>query len=397
MQYEVRALRHNTVTSLRVEALNDADARAQVVAQSLRPLSVRHVGHGFAGWRGAGSARLSLVLFSQELLALLEGGLTIVESIDVLHEKESRPAIRSLYGEIARGLTEGKSFSACLLERPHLFAPLYIGIVQSAEKTSSLAIALSRFIDYQTRLENVRNKIVSASIYPAILVVVGLGVIAFLGTYVVPRFASVYQNSGRALPLMSSWLLAWGEFAALHARELTFVFLTAAVLLFVVARWLRAKGALGKTMRHIPFFAERIKIYELTRLYLALGMLLEGGLPITQALNLSRGTLGASQRSALDRATRDITQGESLPDAFERAGLTTPVAARFIRAGEKSGRLGEMLNRSAHYYDTEISRWIERFSRTFEPLLMAAIGIVVGLIVVLLYMPIFDLAGSFQR
>ena len=134
----------------------------------------------------------------------------------------------------------------------------------------------------------------------------------------------------------------------------------------------------------------------MTRLYLTLGMLLEGGLPITQALALARGTLGGSQSSVLDGATREIVNGESLSDAFERAGLTTPVAARFMRVGERSGRLGEMLNRSARYYDGEISRWIERFTRTFEPLLMTAIGVVVGLIVVMLYMPIFDLAGSFQ-
>jgi general secretion pathway protein F len=142
--------------------------------------------------------------------------------------------------------------------------------------------------------------------------------------------------------------------------------------------------------------SERVRIYGLTRLYLTLGMLLEGGLPVVEALRLARATLSADLRPQLDAAALQITNGESLSEAFERAGLTTPVSARFMRVGEHSGRLGEMLNRSARYYDGEISRWIERFTRTFEPLLMVAIGAVVGLIVVLLYMPIFDLAGSFQ-
>lgn len=395
MQFEVRALRHNTVTSVRVEALDADDARVQAAAQSLRPLSVRPLRRAF--FSSAERGGVSLVLFSQELMALLEGGLTIVESVHVLREKETRPITAKLYGDIARGLDEGRSFSACLAQRPHVFSALYVGIIQSAEKTSTLTAALARFIDYQTRVDTLRNRIISASIYPAILSVVGLGVIAFLGTYVVPRFASIYQGGGRPLPAVSSWLLAWGEFAGTHSAGLAAGVLSFVVGGYALVRWLRSKNALAKFLPRVPFFARRVKIYEMTRLYLTLGMLLDGGLPITQALALSRGTVGATQQGAIDRATRDIVNGQSVSEAFDAADLTTPVARRFMRVGEQSGRLGEMLNRSARYHDEEVSRWIERFSRIFEPLLMASIGIVVGLIVVLLYMPIFDLAGSFQQ
>ncbi len=397
MQYEVRALNGNTVASVLVEALSDADARSQVAARSWQPLSVRAAAGRSAAANRARRQHLSLTLFSQELLALLEGGLSIVEALDVLHEKETRPAVRSVYGLIVRGLKEGKSFSACLTEMPDLFPPLYAGMVRSAEKTSGLTHALARFIDYQSRLDVVRNKIVSASIYPVILLVVGLGVIGFLSGYVVPRFASVYHDTGRALPLLSGWLLAWGSFAGSHAKELLGGAAVAVVAGWLVLRAYYRDGGIGRLLRGIPFLAARVRIYELTRLYLTLGMLLEGGLPVVETLKLARGALSAHLCADLDRATREIINGESLADAFESCNLTTPVAARFMRVGERSGRLGEMLNRSARYYDGEISRWIERFTKTFEPLLMAAIGVVVGLIVVLLYMPIFDLAGSFQQ
>ena len=395
MQFEIRALDHDNVMTLRVEARDEADARAQLRAQMLRPLSLRPVRNGLG--RADRGARLSLILFSQELVALLEGGLTIVEAIDVLCEKETRSGIRDRYASLARGLTEGKSFSACLGEQADLFPPLYVGMVQSAERTSSLDAALARYIDYQTRLDAVRGKIVSASIYPAILLVVGLGVIAFLGTYVVPRFATVYRSSGRPLPLLSGWLLAWGSFASAHARELAIAALLLVVASIVAVSYARASGALARALYLLPYLAERARVYDLTRLYLSLGMLLQGGLPVTQALILVRGATATHRRPALDAAMRDIGAGESFSEAFERAGLTTPVALRFMRVGERSGRLGEMLNRSARYYDGEISRWIERFTRAFEPLLMTAIGAIVGLIVVLLYMPIFDLAGSFQQ
>ena len=396
MLYEVRALQGNVVTSVRVEALNESDARSQVLARALQPLSVRIAGHGLRRIGAARSGGLSLLLFSQELLALLEGGLTIVESIDVLAEKESRPAVRTLYARIARGLTEGKSFSTCIEDVPEVFPPLYVGIVRSAEKTSNLGAALARFIEYQSRIDAVRAKIVSASIYPVILIVVGLGVIGFLGAYVVPKFAAVYRGTGRSLPLMSEWLLAWGTWISGHVVQFVLVLTLAAIVAWLAFYIGRSRGSLGAFLVQLPVLSERVRIYALTRLYLTLGMLLEGGLPVIEALRLARGTLSAELRPRLDAASLQIINGESLPEAFERAGLTTPVAARFMRVGEHSGRLGEMLNRSARYYDGEISRWIERFTRTFEPLLMVAIGAVVGFIVVLLYMPIFDLAGSFQ-
>jgi general secretion pathway protein F len=393
MQYEVRALSSDAVISVFVEALSEAEAKGQVRAQSLQPLSVRAVTRRGGSARRA--ARISTVLFSQEVLALLEGGLTIVESIDVLREKESNPGVRALYVAIGRGLAEGKSFSACASDLPSVFPPLYVGMLRSAERTSSLPDALGRYIDYQTRIDAVRSKLISASIYPAILAVVGAAVVVFLSAYVVPKFASVYQATGRSLPLMSGWLLAWGSLFESHGTALA---IGCAAVVGAAAAWLRlgsSRAIIGRLAGSLPFLAQRIKIYELTRLYLTLGMLLEGGLPITEALALSRGTVTSDRRSALDQATREIVNGESASGAFERAGLTTPVASRFMHVGERSGRLGEMLNRSARYYDGEISRWMERFTRAFEPVLMVAIGLIVGLIVVLLYMPIFDLAGSY--
>jgi general secretion pathway protein F len=279
---------------------------------------------------------------------------------------------------------------------PQVFPALYVGVVRSAEKTSSLAAALARYIDYQARVDAVRAKIVSASIYPFILILVGVGVIGFLGTYVVPKFAAVYRGTGKALPLMSEWLLAWGTWVSANVPQ--FLALSAAIVVLAWFAWraARKRAAFGALLGRLPLLSERVRVYGLTRLYLSLGMLLEGGLPAIEALRLARGTLGPELRPRLDAACVQIVNGESMSEAFERSGLTTAVSARFMRVGEHSGRLGEMLNRSARYYDGEIARWLERFTRTFEPLLMVSIGAIVGLIVVLLYMPIFDLAASFQ-
>jgi len=144
----------------------------------------------------------------------------------------------------------------------------------------------------------------------------------------------------------------------------------------------------------LPGLDERVRIYELSRLYLTMGMLLEGGITVVAAIETIQAMVSPQVEERLRLASAAIQSGTPLSVAFEAHQLTTPISLRMLRVGERSGELGAMLTRSAAFYDGEIGRWIDRFTRTFEPLLMAAIGIVVGAIVVMLYMPIFDLAQS---
>lgn len=396
MQYEVRALRHDEVVSLILEAGSEADARAQARARALKPLSVAARGAGGISLGARGNGRFSLLLFSQELLALLEAGLSIVEAIDTLHDKEERPAAKALYARILQSLSEGKRFSDALDAAGPAFPPLYIGIVRAAEHTSNLPEALVRFIDYQVRLDAVRGKIVSAMVYPLILTVVGALVIVFLAGYVVPRFAAVYQSSGRPLPAVSAWLLALSNLAATHPQWAIGAAVALAAAAGMAWRAVAARGGMTALLDHIPGVAPRVRLYGLARLYLTLGMLVDGGLPIVAALGMVEAMLTPALRARLQQASAQIQTGASFTAAFEAHGLTTPVSVRFLRVGERSSKLGEMLTRSARYYDGEIARWIDWFTKAFEPLLMAVIGLVVGIIVILLYMPIFDLAGSFQ-
>ncbi len=162
-------------------------------------------------------------------------------------------------------------------------------------------------------------------------------------------------------------------------------------------RRINREGALGADREHaFPALPSVRRFSRLSRLYLTIGMLLEGGIPIVTALDMVGGTVSAGARAKLMLARADISNGEPVSQAFEKQGLTTPIALRMLRVGERSGQMGAMLTRSALFYEGESSRWIDRFSKAVEPALMAVIGIVVGFIVVLLYMPIFDLAGSIQ-
>ncbi len=389
MQYEVRALTPNAVVEqLSIDALDEADARRQVEARGLFVSSLKRRG----GARSKGG--ISLVLFSQELLALLSAGLGVVEALEALLEKEANPALANVLGRLLAGLREGKRFSSVLAEQGDRFPPLYIGIVKAAEGTSDLPRSLARYIDYQQRIDTVRAKIVSAAIYPMILLAVGGGVSGFLITYVVPKFAEVYQGAGRDLPFMSRLLLSWGQFAANHTVLLLAGIGALAALVVLGVRHMLAAGGVAGLLARLPGLRERVRIYELSRLYLTLGMLSEGGIPIVHAIDTVQSMVSPVVRAGLRQARLAIESGQPLSNAFADNGLTTPISLRMLRVGERTGDMGPMLTQSAAFYDGEISRWIDRFTRTFEPLLMAAIGLVVGAIVVLLYMPIFDLAGD---
>jgi len=397
MFYEIRALRDTgAISALSVEALDESDATSKAAQLGYVVLSVRHQKRWAGVWPGRRRVRFPLVLFSQELLALLDAGLTLVEAIETLAEKEHHPEIKKvLEGVIAR-LREGHPLSFALQQYPAHFPELYVASVRASERTGGLSESLTRFVVYQSQVDVVRRKLISASIYPALLIVVGMLVSMFLLVYVVPKFSRVYEDVGANLPFLSQMLLAWGR--AVEAHGMTILFGATLVIGGAVYGLTRpaVRRRLVEKLWQMPSLREHLHVYQLARFYRTLGMLQRGGIPILRALDMAAGLLSPGHQEQLARATSDVREGQSMSQAMDRHGLTTPVAVRMLRVGERSGRMGEMMERIASFYDEEISRWVEWFTRLIEPLLMAVIGIIIGGIVVLMYFPIFELAGSIQ-
>jgi len=394
-RYDVRALSATLgVVRLQLEAGNEQELHRQLAAQACKAISVRVARAQGAGVGRALSAHFSPLLFSQELLALLNAGLSLIEALEALAEKEASPQAAGVLAGLLGALREGRRFSHALTAQGQVFTPLYVGLVQAAEDTSGLPDALARYIGYQQRMDAVRGKLVNALIYPAILMAVGALVIAFLIGFVVPRFSVVYQGTGRELPWLSQAMIEWGRWAAENGTALSAGLAAALLGAGLAMRQLHRSGVLGRAIARLPGVGQRIRLYELSRVYLTLGMLLEGGMAAVTALRTAGAVASPATRGELELAVRQIQAGEALSRAFETQGLTTTISARLLRVGEQSGQLGAMLTQAAQFHEGEVNRFIERFMRAFEPILMAVIGAVVGLIVLLLYMPIFDLAGS---
>jgi general secretion pathway protein F len=394
VEFRVKALdREHAVLAQQVDAIDEIDARRQLALLGLRIISVTPVRQASLFVR---SAKVPLVIFSQELVALLDAGLSLVESIEALTEKESSAAVRRPLEQILSRLYEGQTLGAALAEHPAIFPYLYVATVRASERTGSLREALTRFITYQQQIDALRKTLVNASIYPAVLLAAGVLVMLFLMGYVVPRFSSIYEELGSDLPFASRLLLQWGQLLEAH---------TMAVVLFGGGALAAAgygltrrstRAAFGAWLAKVPAIGRQLRLYQLARLYRTVGMLLRSGMPAVTAMGMSSGLLGETLRPAFAKATQSVREGQSLANAMEHNDLTTPVAARMLRVGERSGNMGEMTERIATFYDDELARWVSIVTRLIEPLFMTLIGLLIGLIVVLMYFPIFQLAGSVQ-
>ena len=374
-----------------MDALDEADAHRQALARGLRVLAIQAA--RLKGWR---RARLSLVAFSNELVALLEAGLSLVEAIDALTEKERDESVRHLLEGLRRRLYEGQSLSVALGEFPSSFPTLYVATVRASERTGAIAEALRRFVAYQQQIDLLKKRLINASIYPAVLLAAGSLVVLFLVAYVVPRFSGIYEDIGGELPFASKMLMQWGRLLDAHGLAVLAGFLACVALAGYGVLRPGFRAAVGRLSARIPMVGHQIELHQLARLYRTVGMLLRGGLPVVTAFEMTRGLLAAAARPQLAAATRAVSEGRSLTDALASQGLTTPVAERMLRVGERSGNMGEMMERIAAFYDEELSRFVDVATRLIEPAMMTVIGLVIGLIVVLMYFPIFELAGSIR-
>ena len=396
MLFQLKTIsRSGAIALLSIEAVDAADAAQRAAADGMGVLSIRGARTGFT-FGGAARPRFPLLQFAQELNALLESGITLIEAIETLAEKEEKPAQRQVYAGFINDLREGRSFSAALEAQPLVVPPLFVATVRASERTGNLSDALSRFSTYQVQLNLVRGKLVSAAIYPVLLLAVGSLVIAFLMIYVVPRFARIYNDIGGDLPLMSRWLLDVGGFMGEHGLAACAAAAVAVACGVTAMRGRKVRAWASAQIWRIGFVGTRLKVYQLARFFRTVGMLVRGGVPMVTALEMAQGLLQSHLQIALESAVRLVREGQSLSQSLAAHGLSTPVVARMLRVGEKSGEIGVMLERIALFYDAQVERAADWLTRLLSPVLMLLMGLIIGTVVVLMYLPIFQLAEQIR-
>jgi general secretion pathway protein F len=396
MRFEIKAIADKgEIVSLELEAANESTAR-ETAAQRGYTVLTALARPSFRDYVLPGRTRFPVLLFSVELLALIEAGLTLIEALRALLERRPEGEMGRVLRGVTNALYEGEPFSQALVRFAGSFSPLYIATIRASEQTGALKEALSRYIAYHEDLDRVRKKLVAASIYPAILIAVSTLVLLFLVLYVVPRFAGVYEGMSIDLPFFSRLLLATSRWTQAHWGAVIFALAAAAGAAFYLLSLPRNRARLNQVLWRLPGLGERMKAYQLARMYRTLGMLLRAGMPVVRSIEMASDLLARHLRERLERAKNLVQAGRPLSAAFAETELATPISLHMMSVGERSGGMGDMMERIARFCDEENARYVDALTRVFEPLLMTVLGLAVGTVVVLMYMPIFELAGSLQ-
>ena len=276
------------------------------------------------------------------------------------------------------------------------FPTLFIATISAAETTGDLPEALLRYSQYLENVDLLKKRIVSASVYPAIVTSFGLLVLAFLVVFVIPKFSKIYATQVTNISTSTKLLLKIGTFPQQYGYIiLILLVMMIAALIFLISRT-ETRIQLYDSLWKIPYLGNKVRVYHLARFYRTFSMLLKSGIPVMNGLAMVESLLGAGLKSNLLQAKKRISEGQLFSQALSESELTTPVAMRLFSVGEKTGTLDKMMERAASLHEEEMIRWVDRFTKIFEPTLMAVIGILIGGIVLMMYMPIFELASGIQ-
>jgi len=393
-EFRISLLKQGVLREQIVRAASESDARAQLGEFDGMVLTIKRVAT-VRGRSGRGKKGFSLGLLLQELSTLLEAGLALIEALEALSDKagQGNKALQATLTGMLRSLYQGLPLSKAMEAQPSVFPALLVATVASAEGSGQLPMVLKRYQYYELRIENIRKKVVGALVYPMVVIGVGFGILLFMLFFVVPRFSVVFESM-RNLPATTEAMLWWARLVKsdgeLLAAGIGGVVLTAALAF----RSQRMKTALMNLFWRLPKLRDVGSLFVLARFYRTVGLLIEGGTPALQAFELSERILPAAYARRLGLALQELRAGRTVAETLARHGLTTAVAERLLRVGEQSGDLGGMCERIAQFHDGTLDHAIEVFGKVFEPLLMLVVGGLVGAIVILLYMPIFEMAGS---
>ena len=407
MDFRVRFLdpQAMAVREQRMAAQSEADLRERIVDSGWQVLHVEPVSSwriDFGAWgrrRGSGVRKASeIALFCRELKALTSAGLSVVEALEALAAQQAAADIGDLAvaGQLLQRLRAGRSLSAAMSDAGG-FPALLIASIQSSERTSNLGDALDAYLHYDDMIGALRRRIVSAALYPAIVVSLGIVISVFLLWVVIPRFASLYGQMGQGAGTATAMLLGLSKL--LH--EAPWLVPVVAVSALALLGWLVSGGrasAIGRALvLRWPLLARPVRHFELARLYEALALLFRGGFSLHESLALCQGI--APSRLARDRirqAQEAIERGVSVAQAFAAGGLTDDITQRLLRASDRGGDFGAVLLAISRRHASAFETFVERATRVVEPVLLLGVALLVGGRVVMLYMTIFYIASAIR-
>lgn len=376
-----------------IEAAGPREAAQALKTTGLYPTEVKEAGKDAGGSIfGSRVSPAALAAASRQLATLISSGTSISEALQVLADNTDNLKLRSVLIETRENVLGGSSLSKALEKNPEVFPPLFRGLVQAAEASGSLDQVLPRLADYLEKRARIRSEVRAALTYPALMTVVGASVLAFLFIFVIPKISRIFEETGARLPYITLVLL-W--ITGLVRSYWPVIFGVAGGAVWFLKK--RSKSGRGRELKDslllkLPWFGQIVLSFHMANLTRTLGTLLKGGVQMLKALEICRDALDNIVFSRiLEGAIKDCTEGSSLSTSLKKHPVIPPLVSHMISVGERSGNLDEMLLKTAESYDAGFEDGVKRSLSLLEPVLILAMGLVVGFIVLAMLLPIFEL------
>ena len=406
-----------------VQAGSEAEAVAQLRTQGLYPTQVIQEGKGklsAAGKKAAAKARGKkkakgkaggrvkpkiLMIFTRQLATLIDSGLPLLRGLTVLGKQEPNPVLRGTINSLADSVQSGSTFSESLAQHPRIFNKLYVNMVKAGELGGVLEVVLTRLAEYQEKAHKLKNKIVAAMVYPVIVMFIAVAIMSFLMLFIVPKFKEMFADmSGAQLPKISQVVFGFSEF--MMSRK--FILPNAVWLLggavgiwLIFQLWGRTKGGrrvIDTLKLKMPLFGDIQRKSAVSRFARTLGTLVTSGVPILQALNITRETAGNVVISeAVSKVHESVKEGESIVQPLQASGGFPSMVISMVDVREETGQLPEMLLKIADVYDDEVDNAVTALTSVLEPIMIVFLALVVGAIVFALFLPLINIIKGMQN
>jgi len=341
-----------------------------------------------------------LMIFTRQLATLIDSGLPLLRSLNVLAKQERDKLLKSTINKLADSVQSGSTFSDALALHPRIFNDLYVNMVKAGEVGGVLELVLNRLAEFQEKAAKIKNKVAAAMVYPAIVMTMAIGIMTFLLIFIVPRFELIFHDilGDKPLPPVTRFVIGVSDFVQ-HRGVVLFGLIIALVALYkMIGRTRRGRLIIDKFKLRMPLFGNLNRKTAISRFARTLGTLVTSGVPILQALNITRETAGnAAIALAIGHVHDSVKEGESIVQPLEASKQFPPMVVSMIDVGEETGKLPEMLLKVADVYDDEVDNAVVALTSALEPIMIVFLAVVVGTIVLALFTPLISIITGLQQ
>lgn len=398
-QFEARDTR-GRVFKGELDAPNESEARVRLRAQKLMPMKVAQAEQKVSGLKkvgGKGVPLKELQVFTRQLSTLLGSGIPILQSLEVLSQSQRSPGMSIALKSMVNDINQGRRFGEAMAEHPLVFDRFYVNMVKAGEESGNIDQILNRLAVYIEKAAKVKGQIKGAMVYPIAILSVAFLVVSGLMIFVIPKFEAVFASSGQDLPGLTKMVVAMSKIFMSYWWA---IIGGVAGSVFFIINYYRTddgKKTIDTVLIDIPYVGDLIQKSAVARFTRTLSTLLASGVSIMEALEIaSRVTGNVVIETALIRAREAISEGKSLTVPLAKEKYIPQMVTQMIGVGEQTGAIDQMLNKVADFYEDEVDVAVSALTSVMEPLMMVVLGGIIAFIVVAMYLPIFNMAGSVQ-